>query len=64
MEELFRKLNIHPKDVKNYVAAFQHSSYVNEHHQHSDYERLEFLGDAVVELVVSDYLYKNLNVKE
>lgn len=39
--------------------AFTHSSYVNEHRQLqlSDNERLEFLGDAVLELVVSQYLY-------
>lgn len=64
MEELFNKLNIKPNDLKNYYTAFCHSSYVNEKHLKSDYERLEFLGDAVLELVMSDYLYKNLNVKE
>lgn len=39
--------------------AFTHSSYVNEHqHEHlRDNERLEFLGDAVLELAVSDYLF-------
>ncbi len=64
MDELFEKLNIKPKENKYYMTAFQHSSYVNENHLKSDYERLEFLGDAVLELVMSDYLYKNLNVKE
>ena len=64
MQDLFKKLNIIPKDLKNYYTAFQHSSYVNEKHLKSDYERLEFLGDAVLELVMSDYLYNNLDVKE
>ena len=64
MEELFNKLNIKPNDLKNYYTAFCHSSYVNEKHLKSDYERLEFLGDAVLELVMSDYLYNNLNIKE
>lgn len=64
MKELFKKLNIEPIELKYYTTAFQHSSYVNENHLKSDYERLEFLGDAVLELVMSDYLYKNLNVKE
>ena len=64
MEELFNKLNIKPQELKYYNTAFQHSSYVNENHLKSDYERLEFLGDAVLELVMSDYLYNNLNVKE
>ena len=64
MEELFKRLNIKPKQMKYYNTAFQHSSYVNEHHMKSDYERLEFLGDAVLELAMSEYLYKNLDVKE
>ena len=50
--------------MKIYHLAFSHSSYVNEKHLKSDYERLEFLGDAVLELVISDYLYKNFNIKE
>ena len=64
MRELFEKLNISPNDEKYYITAFQHSSYVNENHLKSDYERLEFLGDAVLELVMSDYLFRNLEVKE
>ncbi|MBU7592085.1 ribonuclease III [Metabacillus halosaccharovorans] len=40
--------------------AFTHSSYVNEHRKkpYEDNERLEFLGDAVLELTISQYLYK------
>lgn len=64
MKELFDLLKIEPNDNKYYITAFQHSSYVNENHLKSDYERLEFLGDAVLELVVSDYLFKNLEIKE
>ena len=59
MDELFNKLNIKPNDIKLYVSAFSHSSYANEHKAKSDYERLEFLGDALVDLVVADYLYNN-----
>ncbi len=42
------------------MQAFTHSSYVNEHRKkpHEDNERLEFLGDAVLELTVSHYLFK------
>ncbi len=64
MEKLFAKLKIKPKNEKLYKTAFSHSSYVNENHLKNDYERLEFLGDAVLELVVSDYLYKSLDVEE
>ena len=62
MEELFKKIKINPKDKELYKAAFSHSSYVNEHKVKNDYERLEFLGDAVLDLVVADYLYNNYNI--
>ncbi|MGN0141501.1 MAG: ribonuclease III [Roseburia sp.] len=41
--------------------ALTHSSYANEKHlkKHSDNERLEFLGDAVLEVTSSDFLYRN-----
>lgn len=42
------------------MQALTHSSYANEHKSThlNDNERLEFLGDAILDLVVSDYLYK------
>lgn len=64
MKKIFEKLGIEPKNKKLYQLAFSHSSYVHENHLKADYERLEFLGDAVLDLVMSDYLYKNFNVKE
>ena len=49
------------KDIQLLVTALTHRSYVNEHkksvNEHN--ERLEFLGDAVLELVVTDFLYHN-----
>ena len=64
MDELFKKLNIIPKDMRLYEIAFSHSSYANEHRAKKDYERLEFLGDAVVDLVMADYLYRNHDENE
>lgn len=64
MNELFEKLNIEPKEKKLYETAFCHSSYVNENHLKADYERLEFLGDAVLDLVMADYLYRNMEKAE
>ena len=64
MKELFDKLRINPRNTKLYERAFSHSSYVNENNKKIDYERLEFLGDAVLELVISDYLYKSYDAKE
>lgn len=41
--------------------AFTHSSYANEKHieKYDNNERIEFLGDAVLELVISDYIYRS-----
>lgn len=44
--------------------AFTHSSYVNENKKGEDYERLEFLGDKVLDFLVSEYLYINEHLKE
>lgn len=48
-------------DISILITAFTHRSYVNEHRktvfEHN--ERLEFLGDAVLELVVTEFLYVN-----
>lgn len=59
-KELKEKFDIVFHDVNLLDQAFTHSSYVNEHRNlHlSDNERLEFLGDAVLELLVSQYLYR------
>lgn len=64
MDELFKKLGVIPNESRLYMIAFSHSSYANENNLKSDYERLEFLGDAVLELITSEYLYNNLNVEE
>lgn len=50
---------IHCKDSRLIEQAFVHSSYVNEHKQlKHDNERLEFMGDAVLQLWVSDKLFR------
>ena len=64
MEELFKKIKIKPKDKELYKTAFSHSSYVNEHKVKNDYERLEFVGDAVLDLVIADYLYNKYRETE
>ena len=44
--------------MKLYEEAFTHSSYSNEHRDSSSYERLEFLGDGVLDLVVGDLVFR------
>ena len=54
------KIGITIENERLLKQAFTHSSYVNEHRRKpfEDNERLEFLGDAVLELTVSQFLYK------
>ncbi|KIY21652.1 MULTISPECIES: ribonuclease III [Mesobacillus] len=59
-KEFQDRIGIHFDSEKLLKQAFTHSSYVNEHRRkpHEDNERLEFLGDAVLELTVSQFLFK------
>lgn len=59
LKQLQQKLQIQFHNRLLLKQAFTHASYVNEHRfsQQQDNERLEFLGDAVLELTVSEYLY-------
>ncbi len=61
--ELLDKLNIKPNLINLYETAFSHTSYANENDTIS-YERLEFLGDAVLELLMSEYLYNRYEYDE
>ncbi|MEG2322051.1 MAG: ribonuclease III [Bacilli bacterium] len=55
--ELLNKLNIKSSHEELYLDALTHTSYANENNCNS-YERLEYLGDAVLEVIISEYLYK------
>jgi ribonuclease-3 len=59
-------LHVTFKDPDLLLTAFTHRSYLNEHKKtvKAHNERLEFLGDAVLELVVTEYLYGNYNDPE
>lgn len=61
--KLLEDLGIKPNNINLYETALSHTSYANEHDTES-YERLEFLGDAVLELLMSDYLYKTKHLSE
>jgi ribonuclease-3 len=56
--DILSKLNIITNNIKIYENAFTHTSYCNENKEAENYERLEFLGDKVLDFVVSEYLYK------
>lgn len=63
MKDIFKKYGIRIKNEGLLTEALTHSSYSNEHNTTS-YERLEYLGDAVLEIVCSDYLYKHSSLPE
>lgn len=60
LTELEKKIQYQFQDRRLLRQALTHSSYANEQriNKSADYERLEFLGDAVLELVSSDFLFR------
>lgn len=58
IEEFLKQFNITPKHISLFEQAFTHPSYnADANTKHHDYERLEFLGDAVVDLVTAEIAY-------
>lgn len=58
------KFGIKNVDEGLFMSAITHSSYSNEHKECTNYERLEYLGDAVLELIISEYYYLNTKDEE
>ncbi len=65
-EEFEKVCQFKIKNVDLYIEAMTHRSYLNENksHPHPHNERLEFLGDAVLELVVTEHLFRNFDNPE
>ena len=60
INELEQKLGYKFKNIELLKNALTHSSYANEEHcKFGSNERLEFLGDSVLSIIVSEYIYKN-----
>lgn len=62
--KIFKTLKFNPTNINLYYEAFTHTSYSNENPSFASYERLEFLGDAILEFIISDYLYKERHLAE
>lgn len=62
--KLLDKFDIKTDNMHIYDTAFSHSSYCNENNIEEDYQRLEFLGDKVLDLIMSDYLYHTTDFEE
>ena len=54
---MYVPLNIKTDNISLYETAFTHTSYANEC-QTESYERLEYLGDSILEFISSKYLFK------
>lgn len=59
LQQLEKNLKVNLMNKKLLLEAITHSSYVNSSKDIKHNERLEFLGDAVLELCISDYLFHN-----
>ena len=55
---ILKKFGIETDDESIYYVAFTHGSYSTKHDLDYSYERLEFLGDSVLSVIMSEYLYK------
>ncbi len=64
-QEFEEKIGYHFENEKLLLQALTHSSYANEHHMGrlADNERLEFLGDAILDAIVGDIVYKRFEGK-
>jgi ribonuclease-3 len=60
---LLEKYGIVPNNSELYDMAFTHKSYGVSNDLNYDYERLEFLGDSILNMLVSEYLYKKYGSK-
>jgi ribonuclease-3 len=58
ISKLEKEIGIEFKDKNLLINSIVHSSYANEHENFKHNERLEFLGDAVLDLIMAEYFYK------
>lgn len=60
INQVLKDFGIVTKNIEIYEQAFSHSSFVHEHkNKHIDYERIEFMGDGVLDLVIADLIFRN-----
>lgn len=61
--KLLESIDYKYKNISNLKVALTHSSYANQKKNVEFNERLEFLGDAILELIITEYLFKNFENK-
>jgi ribonuclease-3 len=60
-KKLMEKIGYHFQDITLYRTALTHSSYSKDLKRNQNYERLEFLGDRVLGLIISDEIYRRFS---
>ena len=63
-KKIASKIDLNYKNIDFYYEAFVHPSFANEHNLNFQYERLEFLGDAILDFLVGEYIFKTQKIKE
>lgn len=58
IKQFVESFGIKPKNIELYVQALTHKSYANEKKLNYDYQRLEFVGDSIIDAVTAIWLYK------
>lgn len=58
IDELFKIIGIKPKNKKIYIEALTHKTFSNENKNFPSYEKLEFLGDSILQMKISYFIYK------
>ena len=57
LDAVLADFHIVPHDISIYEMAFTHASYTNEHRDCPCYDRLEFLGDSILDMIVGDMVF-------
>ncbi len=58
LDKVFERFHIKTDNIALYEQAFTHASYSNEHKDCPSYDRLEFLGDSLLDMIVGDLVYQ------
>lgn len=61
IDKLFKIIDIKPKNKKIYKEALTHKTFSNENKDFISYEKLEFLGDSILQMKISCFIYKEFN---
>ena len=61
LPELFKNLGLTPKNKNLYYEALTHTSFVNEKRSGASYQRLEFVGDALIDSETAVYIFNKFN---